>query len=40
MLLGKVRAFLHGIRFHRVEPCVLLLVSELQKPLAHGASRA
>ena len=37
---GQGAGFVHGIRFHRVEPCVLLLVSELQKPLAHGASRA
>ena len=37
---GKSSGFLHGIRFHRVEPCVLLLVSELQKPLFHGATQS
>lgn len=37
---GQSAGFLHGIRFHRVEPCVLLLVSELQKPLSHGAAKS
>jgi hypothetical protein len=37
---GNSVGFLHGIRFHRVEPCVLLLVSELQKPLSHGAAKS
>lgn len=36
---GQGTAYLHGIRFHGVDPRVLLLVSELQKPLAHGAAR-
>jgi c-di-GMP-binding flagellar brake protein YcgR len=30
--VGKVSGYLHGIRFHEVEPRVLLLVNELQKP--------
>lgn len=37
---GQGAGYVHGIRFHKVEPCVLLLVSELQKPLAHGAAKA
>lgn len=37
---GQSAGFLHGIRFHRVEPCVLLLVSELQKPLSQGAAKS
>lgn len=36
---GQSVGYLHGIRFHRVEPCVLLLVSELQKPLSQGAAK-
>lgn len=30
--VGQVSGYLHGIRFHEVEPRVLLLVNELQKP--------
>jgi len=37
---GQVKAYLHGIAFHKVEPRVLLLVYELQKPLAQGVRRA
>ncbi|MEY2621336.1 MAG: hypothetical protein RIT26_1156 [Pseudomonadota bacterium] len=33
---GQVTGHLHGIRFHVIEPRVLLLVAELQKPYAHG----
>jgi len=36
---GQTTAYLHGIRFHQVEPRILLLVSELQKPHAHGTVR-
>lgn len=36
---GQTTAYLHGIRFHQVEPRVLLLVSELQKPQAYGSAR-
>lgn len=36
---GQTTAYLHGIRFHQIEPRVLLLVSELQKPQSHGAAR-
>lgn len=36
---GQTTAYLHGIRFHQVEPRVLLLVSELQKPQAYGLAR-
>lgn len=34
---GQSSGFQIGIRFHQIEPCVLLLVNELQKPLSHGA---
>jgi len=37
---GQTTGHLHGIRFHAVDPRILLLVSELQKPQAHGAARA
>lgn len=37
---GQGVAYMHGIRFHVVDPRVLLLVSELQKPLAHGGAKA
>lgn len=37
---GRTSGYLHGIRFHEVEPRILLLVSELQKPHTHGAARA
>lgn len=36
---GHATGYLHGIRFHHVEPRVLLLVNELQKPLSHGSAR-
>lgn len=31
---GQVTAYHHGIRFHEIEPRILLLVNELQKPRA------
>lgn len=34
---GKISGYLHGIRFHEVEPRILLLVNELQKPYAQSA---
>lgn len=37
---GKSAGFVYGIRFHRVEPCVLLLVNELQKPRSHGVAKS
>ena len=37
---GDTSGFQIGIRFHQIEPCVLLLVSELQKPLSQGAVHA
>jgi len=37
---GQTTGHLHGIRFHEVEPRILLLVSELQKPQPHGTARA
>ncbi len=38
--VGQISGHLHGIRFHEVEPRILLLVSELQKPHAPGTARA
>lgn len=37
---GQTTGHLHGIRFHQVEPRILLLVNELQKPQAQGAVRS
>lgn len=37
---GQSSGFQIGIRFHQIEPCVLLLVNELQKPLSHGVAHA
>lgn len=37
---GQTTGHLHGIRFHQVDPRILLLVSELQKPQAQAAARA
>lgn len=37
---GQTMGHLHGIRFHQVEPRILLLVNELQKPPVQGAVRA
>lgn len=36
---GQTTAHMHGIRFHLMEPRILLLVSELQKRQAPGTSR-
>ncbi len=37
---GHTTGHLHGIRFHEIDPRILLLVSELQKPNAHGVVRS
>jgi Flagellar protein YcgR/PilZ domain len=34
---GNLSGYLHGIRFHEVDPRILLLVNELQKPYPLGA---
>jgi hypothetical protein len=36
---GHITGHLHGIRFHEIEPRILLLVSELKKPHAQSSVR-